>query len=389
MRTLGVVAGALLSLVTAVPALAGQDAGSRRECRDVQVPVALAEGQAADERIYGKLCTPSGRSPDTIQLLVHGLIYTDVYWAFPDPSGGTDRYNYVAAANSAGFATLAIDRIGSGRSSHPLSTKITLDSNVFTLHQVVQAIRRGEITAPGGRQFQQVVYVGHSFGSILGWSLATNYGEGLDAAVFTGAVHGLTVTDPLLAFPSFYPAALDPKFAGDGLDPGYVTTLPGTRDEFLYEPAEFDPAVVEFDEKTKSTATATELATGTLNLNQPLDVRVPTLLVDGELDSFVCKENFDAVPAVTGGGAGAVGDLLAPFEDTTLEQSEVVGNQLGGADCSSPPALVEDERPQLGPHVPSVDAFILPGAPHDLNQALNAQEYFTAVNDWIAAKLGR
>jgi alpha-beta hydrolase superfamily lysophospholipase len=35
-----------------------------------------------------------------------------------------------------------------------------------------------------------------------------------------------------------------------------------------------------------------------------------------------------------------------------------------------------------------VDAFILPDAPHDLNQALNAQEYFTAVNDWIAATLG-
>jgi hypothetical protein len=91
---------------------------------------------------------------------------------------------------------------------------------------------------------------------------------------------------------------------------------------------------------------------------------------------------------VTGGGAGAVGNLLAPFEDTTLEQSEVTGFQLGGIDCSSPEALIADEAPHLGPHVPSVDAFILPGAPHDLNQALNAQEYFTAVNHWIATALG-
>jgi hypothetical protein len=36
-----------------------------------------------------------------------------------------------------------------------------------------------------------------------------------------------------------------------------------------------------------------------------------------------------------------------------------------------------------------VDAFILPRAPHDLNQALNAQQYFTAVNNWITATLGR
>jgi hypothetical protein len=60
-------------------------------------------------------------------------------------------------------------------------------------------------------------------------------------------------------------------------------------------------------------APATEIATGNLSLFRPLDVRVPTLLVVGELDSIVCEENFDAVPPVTGGGAGAVGDVLAPL----------------------------------------------------------------------------
>jgi hypothetical protein len=34
-----------------------------------------------------------------------------------------------------------------------------------------------------------------------------------------------------------------------------------------------------------------------------------------------------------------------------------------------------------------VDAFILPDAPHDLNQALNAQQHFTATNRWIAETL--
>lgn len=389
-RRLGVVAGVLLSLAAAGPALGGQDVGSGRECRDVPVPVALAEGQPANERIYGKLCVPSGRSPDTIQLLVHGGLYTGVYWEFPDPSGGTDRYNYAAAANKAGFATLAIDRIGSGRSSHPLSTMITLESNVFTVHQVVQAIRRGEITAPGGEKFHKVVYAGHSYGTVVGWILATDYGEDLDAAVFTGNVRGVTVTAVPLLFGSLYPATLDPKFARDGLDPGYLTTLPGTRDEFLYQPARYDPALVEFDERTKSTSTATELTAPRLFLNQPpLDVRVPTLLVGGEFDSQICRENLDAIPTVTAGGAGAVGELLAPFEDTLEPPQEVRIARLGGADCSSPEALIAYERPHLGPRVPSVDAFILPGAPHDLNQALNAQQYFTAVSNWIATTLGR
>jgi hypothetical protein len=41
------------------------------------------------------------------------------------------------------------------------------------MHQIVQAIRRGEITSPGGEQFHEVVYVGHSYGTLVGWNLAT------------------------------------------------------------------------------------------------------------------------------------------------------------------------------------------------------------------------
>ncbi|HEX8759928.1 MAG TPA: hypothetical protein VF711_12340 [Acidimicrobiales bacterium] len=46
----------------------------------------------------------------------------------------------------------------------------------------MQAIRRGEITSPGGEQFHKVVYVGHSYCTLVGWLLTTDYGEGLDAA---------------------------------------------------------------------------------------------------------------------------------------------------------------------------------------------------------------
>ena len=33
-------------------------------------------------------------------------------------------------------------------------------------------------------------------------------------------------------------------------------------------------------------------------------------------------------------------------------------------------------------------ASSIKAAPHDLNQPLNAREYFSAVNNWIAATLG-
>ncbi|HEX5142413.1 MAG TPA: hypothetical protein VFW21_00945 [Mycobacterium sp.] len=66
---------------------------------------------------------------------------------------------------------------------------------------------------------------------------------------------------------------------------------------------------------------------------------------------------------------------------------------MGGSDVLTITELNangDTPRPPLrvGPDIPSVDAFVLPGAPHDLNQALNAQEYFTAVNGWIAGTLG-
>ncbi|MQA14618.1 MAG: hypothetical protein GEV09_10720 [Pseudonocardiaceae bacterium] len=196
----------------------------------------------------------------------------------------------------------------------------------------------------------------------------------------------------MLLLPASYPAAADPEFAGRALDPGYLTSLPGTRYEQFDGPAQVDPAVLAYDEAHKSTVTATELANYPLILNRPLDVRVPVFLVAGKLDSLFCKENFDAVPAPAGGSGPlgtALGDLAEPSEDTTLPQSQdVTGSTLGGTDCSSAEALVADEAPHLGPNVPSVDGFVLPRAGHDLNQARHARDHFDAVNTWIADTVG-
>ncbi|SNR43273.1 hypothetical protein SAMN06265360_105268 [Haloechinothrix alba] len=119
--------------LSTAPAIAESDSGER-ECQDVTVPVALSAGTPKNQHIFGRLCVPAGQSPDTIQVLVHGITYTHEYWHFPDPSEGTARYDYSMAANDAGYATLAIDRIGSGRSSHPLSTLIDIDTNAYTVH---------------------------------------------------------------------------------------------------------------------------------------------------------------------------------------------------------------------------------------------------------------
>ncbi|SNR43283.1 hypothetical protein SAMN06265360_105269 [Haloechinothrix alba] len=221
--------------------------------------------------------------------------------------------------------------------------------------------------------------------------MATDYGQGLDAAVFTAAFEKLTVSAPLLVLPASYPAAADPNFLGSTVDPGYMTTLPDTRRNVFYEPMTVDPAVVRYDEANKSTYAATELANYPLILNRPLDVRVPVFLVAGSEDSLFCKENFSAAPAATG-GSGDIGealeDVATPLKGSLPQTNELTGSTLGGTDCDSTEALVSDEAAHFGPNTPSVDGFVLPEAGHSLNQAPDSQRYFDAVNGWIDETVG-
>ncbi len=75
----------------------------------------------------------------------------------------------------------------------------------------------------------------------------------------TGVAHSLAA-----AFASsggFYPAIKDPKFAGSGLDSGYLTTVPGSRGKLFYHLPDGGPAVIAPDEARKDVFSATELTT--------------------------------------------------------------------------------------------------------------------------------
>jgi hypothetical protein len=101
------------------------------------VPVGTALGR---QQVLVKLCLPTGKpTPATVQVLVHGITYDHRYWNIADPADPQgDRYSWEAAAAKAGYATVAIDRIGAGASTHPPSTLVTM--------------RRGFVPlGPGGR----------------------------------------------------------------------------------------------------------------------------------------------------------------------------------------------------------------------------------------------
>ncbi|MGH9184865.1 MAG: alpha/beta hydrolase [Acidimicrobiales bacterium] len=363
---------ALAACLASVPSIARTSPQTTTDppgCRSSSLPVTLELGLPVvpglglrlplppnNDHVFVQLCLPPDGAPSTVQLLVHGITYSHRYWNLPDPTGGTDRYSWMAAATEAGYATLAIDRIGIGQSSHPLSALVDIDQNAYVLHQVVQALRNGAIAGPDGPvSFEKVVLVGHSYGSMTSWFEASRF-QDVDAVVITSATHNIReIAAPLSIIPSLYPAALDPQFPFLGLDPGYETTVPGSRYALFYAPStDVDPAVVAEDEATKQTVTATELYNYPLIFRTQHDIRVPVLLLIGNKDGLFCSQE--------------AGDL--------------------GANCTSPATLVAGESPWYGPNTPCVEAFITPNAGHDLNAFLSSQTSFGAAMAWLDSRIG-
>jgi pimeloyl-ACP methyl ester carboxylesterase len=360
----------LAALAAASSAVAAPStiADTGRECVESMVPVSIQAqpvipggpvsvplpAGADRQEIFVRLCQPEGRPSTSVQMLIHGITYTHKYWDIDDPDG-TERYSWETAATEAGYATLAIDRLGNGQSSRPLSTLVDVNTNAQVVRQLVAALRAGAIDGPGGATaFERVALVGHSYGSITSWFAASGNDE-VDALVLTGATHNMPETDaPTLRIsaPS-YPAAADPRFAGmvPPLDPGYLTSRPGTREFAFYGPGtDVDPRIIANDEATKDTVTASELANYPVFFRTQLDVGAPVFLLIGTKDAIFCSQR----PL----------DLGAP--------------------CDSEQALIDNERPWFGERTPSIEAHITEGAGHDLNAFRSSQESFGAAMEWLA-----
>ncbi|OJH41204.1 alpha/beta hydrolase [Cystobacter ferrugineus] len=320
-------------------------------CQSNRIPVALAPDLPRDKQVFARLCLPNGSPPATVQLLVHGATYTHLYWDFPDPTGGTRRYSYVNAALDAGFATLAMDRIGSGASSHPPGELVTIEANAYVVHQVVQALRAGKVWGPkGALGFQKVLLVGHSYGSLTSWYEVTDY-QDVDAVILSGASHTPVPSGVENFERSLHPAEVDPILSGRGYDSAYLTTMPGMREAVFYLPSRADPAVIALDERTKSTITLAEFSALPAIIARPLDIRVPVLLVNGTEDMIFCGPTPSGI-------------------------------------CSDAQTLLAAEAPWLGPRVPCVEARVLPGEGHMLNLIPEAPRWFAVAQEWATRIVG-
>ena len=325
MRFRRLTAAALLATGTLLAPLQAHAATS---CQDVAYPVriGLTPLVTSQETMAGRLCVPAGAT--TVQVLIPGGTYDRTYWDIGfDPS----THSFTQSQNNAGFATLALDRIGTGRSSKPLSAFVTASTQASAVHQVITTLKP---------RFTKVIVAGHSIGSAMAL-IEAGTNQDVDGVLVTGFTHKMNYITVVPVLANMIPA---------GLDLGYLTTMPDTRYNSFHKPGPLIAGSISYDEATKDVFAVTE-AVDTILLNTviiPISTRitVPVMIVVGN-DTHFCSS----------------------------------GLPLMGSDCSSPAALKADEA-TFYPAVPRLDTYVLNGYGHSINYAPNAPDYHAAVANW-------
>ncbi|MGW6276849.1 alpha/beta hydrolase [Kribbella sp. NPDC055071] len=302
-------------------------------CSDISTPISIAG--VPDGVIYGRYCRAPASTGKPLQILVPGVTYTHAYFDLPGFDG---RYSYVKYMNARGYDTLAIDRLGIGKSTRPpLGVTVNAYSNADAVHQVVAAVRAGEL----GRAYPKVVLTGHSYGTFVADLTSATYHD-VDGVIGTGWFQQPSALGVVGLVSTLWPAAIDPRFLGKIVDPTYVTTRPGTRG-FFYQADNADPAVIAADDALKDTASLSE-TTYLVEVNTGLSTRigVPTLREVGALDRVICNP--------------------------------IACTQRG----------LEQQAPALFPA--GAEVYVQPGAGHDIALELNNTAGFDRAAEWLEAK---
>lgn len=305
-------------------------------CQDLDIPVTLV-GQPVT--VYGRFCQPAEQT-STVLVLVPGATYTNEYWDLPANLG---LVSFRAGMNGHGYATLAVDRLGTGRSSRPASALLTTLTQADVLHQIVGGLRSGEI-GPG---YAKVVVGGHSLGAAIGLIEAANYHD-VAGVLTAGIAHVFDPVDSVADLvTSLYPALLDPLLSNRNLDPGYLTTMPGTRSRAFHRPAQPSAAVLAYEEATK--------------------------------DVFATTEFGSSIPAMT----PYTVLIDAPVLATLSSRDELYCGILVGTNCSSAAAFRNQEALFFSPAA-QLRTYLLPGGyGHSFNFAPNAHLFHEAVAQWL------
>ena len=318
----------------------------------VQFPSTSPNSPCPTYSIATWLCWKQGtqlNANKVVHLTISGFTYDHTYWSFSYQPSKYSYVDYVIEKSNGRIVVLNIDRLAVGMSSKPLqATNVTIDSHAYVIYQLTKKLNQRVFR---NIQFGNIILVSHSLGTVIAWRVVSdaNYNQYIKGLIATGLSHeqNMTVLDALIA--SFYPAQSDPKFSGQSIPNGYVTTNPfnKTRQSLFYYTNGADPNVIAMDEKLKQTGTPNEVFTGAPvfppNVTRMIPKRIRVLAVTGQYDLFVCDAS-----------------------SVTLR-------------CNNSAAIIEREQPNYSY---SIEAYVLPRAGHSINLHRNAQDWYQQALIW-------
>jgi pimeloyl-ACP methyl ester carboxylesterase len=308
-------------------------------CRDQTIPVKLTADAWFTYNAVGSLCWTGSLDGKTLAVMVSGAGYGSVYWDFPYQP---DTYSFTRAALRRGLATFNFDRLGMGRSDRPFGLSLGVDNQARVLGTIIETLK-------SEHQFSAVVTLGHSFGSVISLAHALTWPQNVDGIVLTGFVHNSNPGFPLAMRDGVDLAVLKGPFAGAIVDPTYMISRAGTRDDMFYTMSNTDPVVVEIDELNRETTSIGEVISMSKYFkDQSKALTIPAFTLLGENDFVVC------------GGAVECTD------------HEVIKAWEAGF---FPPAACHE-------------IVVLDDTNHNANLHLNAPGNFQLMLDWIDRRIG-
>ncbi|KAK5096024.1 hypothetical protein LTR70_009224 [Exophiala xenobiotica] len=297
---------------------------------------------SGDYNISATYCEPDAGPGQVLQILTHGIGFDRSYWDF---SYNNYNYSYVReAVDQHGYSTFAWDRLGIGMSTRfqdPINEG-QLWIETAAVQSLTESFRNQQISGVSA-QFQNIVHVGHSFGSSITYALtAANPGVS-DGIVLTGFSQNASFASQFILGSNFIIA--NTVSALSSYPTGYLApnSPVGAHIDF-FAPGDFDPDVLQVAYMNGQPVTPGEILTLVGASGAPNSYGGPVLIVTGEHDTPYC-----------GGDCFATGD----------------------PQLASIPAASE----MFFPNAQNFYAAIIPGAGHGLNlQYSHTMSYSTIFN---------
>ncbi|EYF03432.1 alpha/beta hydrolase [Chondromyces apiculatus] len=287
---------AAASALTAAPALASGPVIGMMHVDEAEFTVDF-HGQPQQLKAFLYYRNGLGQKP--LQVVVHGSTYNHAYWDAPTLNG--HDYSYARYMADAGYAVLAIDKLGAGRSDRPDGDLIDIGVAVSNLDQILDAMRTTH--NPFAHRFTQIALVGHSLGSITS-IVAEGKHNNADALIVTGQA----LTPHTIPFP-------DEMFA-DMLSAPYGFVKPEHRAQYFYYAPSADPDIIAWDNgQIRDFVPRGEITSGLPLLADPVtmgahNITAPVLIQLGQYDDYAPASLAPQEPAYYTSAASVTVEVL-------------------------------------------------------------------------------